>query len=231
MARQPGIPMSKLGRCRRQGAYHILRIPASDPIPPEALERMRKGTEAETEIVGELLGNGYVVREVLSEQRFVQLDLGGMLMRGRPDGFISSEETPWRLLEMKFINRKAWRKWKREGVSGFRPYYLDSAHGYMAATGVWEIQFEAASKLSSGVLELYQEIVKFDLEYWQDVVSRWKSIWGGVLEGKLPEPDFDGDSWVCSPQSCQWSSLCPSGKRYQNESAGIEIEEVIGKRG
>lgn len=215
----PAVSFSRVGRCRRQRAYQVLKVPVTNPIPPDVLKRMQAGSEAEPEVVELLQSEGYKITGALGLQQMVALKVGEVLFRGKLDGFIldpreRQEVKGWTTLEMKRINPRALNNWKRTGVRGFRPYYLDTTMGYMAATGVWVGRFVA----SDPKLNVFHEIVEFDIELWKQLVDRWSEVWEGVLKGVLPEPDYWADPWHCKPESCQWSTRCPSGRQYQKST-------------
>lgn len=222
------IPFSGLGKCRRQLGSKMLKIPISNPTPWEAVQRMRKGTGSEGKVVSLLKRRGLVVTNAISDQKTLTLPLAkGLQTRGRPDGFL--KDVKWAVLEMKLVGKKYFRQWKRNGVAGFRPWYLTQAHAAMAATGIWNSWFEATNSdtIDDEEPEQYTELVEFDLIYWREIVDKWKEVLPYLKKGEAPPPDHDGTTWHCAPESCNWSSLCPAGQFYQNRS-GLMIANITG---
>ncbi len=221
------IPFSGLGKCRRQIAYKILKIPISDPTPYEARVRMNKGTASEDRVVPDLERRGYRITHATQGQKTMTIVLPGdqMQFRGRSDGFL--KDVKWFVLELKLVGTKQWRRWKRNGVALFRPNYMAQAHAEMASSGIWDTWFEATDrdKLDKDELVGHTEKIEFDLGYWGEIVDRWKEILPYLLQRKLPPPDYSGKTWECAPGSCNWSSVCPSGKFYQSRQE-LTIEEV-----
>ena len=224
------IPFSGIGKCRRQVASKILKIPISDPTTPESLARMRKGTVSENPIVAHLESKGYRITHATEGQKTLTIILPGgqMQFRGRSDGYL--KDSGWFVLELKLIGTKQFRRWKRMGVGGFRPHYLAQAHAEMASSGIWDTWFEATDrdKLDDKEIVSYTEIVSFDYAYWEEIVERWLEVLPELLRGEVPGPDFDGTTWDCNPEFCNWSSVCPAGQYFQSRKTGLIVEGVVG---
>ena len=214
MPKEPTLQMSRLGRCRRQVGYQALRIPQSDPPTPEDQANLQRGNVQEPRVIEDLARRGFQVRDTGKDQRRVELvSSGGIIMRGRPDGLILEEDS-WKILEVKSVGPKPFKQWRALGVAAFRPHYVATANGYMAATGIWQTRFEAATGED---LRIYTEYLSFNLPLWTSLVERWEQVWPTIRSGELPAPDYDGSDFHCSQRFCPWSSLCPSGLAYQEQ--------------
>lgn len=214
--------MSSLGACRRQVGYALLGFEESNPPSNRSLVKMEMGTILEELVVSWLETEGHAITDRQKEVRWP--DAHGDLP-GHIDGVIDGD----RLLEIKCLGGRPFQLWRRNGVHRQFPQYVAQAHGYMHALGMDETHFEV---LNTDTGERHTEVIAFDTESFESLRVKWGVGLSLIRQGKLPQPDYNGGDWHCSPTYCRYSSICPSGQaRQKTPATGLSGVSVIDGRG
>ena len=115
------------------------------------------------------------------------------------------------------MNARQFRWFLKEGFLRSHPQYLDQVAHYDVALRKMGL---VADAIAAVVVALDRDTGK-----WGYQRVRWKrdtfdartdqlvQAWVLITKGELPERDYDGNTWHCSPRYCRWSSLCWAGER------------------
>ena len=212
------VRMSVRGSCTRQSAYALLGFPPR-PTRPESKVIMGMGNVAEIAIIPMLLEDrGYTIENhKLSPEGQKTVTLGDQV--GHPDGIITAPGNR-RLLEVKSTNPQSFARMRAEGIAKASPHFLHQVDGYMRALGLTECEFWIINRTTG---EHFHTIVPFDADRFIEREFEINWLINRVEQNELPDPEYDGTDWHCSPAYCPFADICPSGDKWKELHGAKEI--------
>ena len=173
------------------------------------------GTALEPVIVGWLKADGWEVEYNPGSQDAelkVEIPVRGGKLVGHPDCLMSRGKIQNALVDIKTMNDRAFRHWKREGTLKAKPQYVTQLHIYAMGVMAQGRKIERLgivgvnknnSEMDIDLLD-YDEFRSQDLKDFTELLFRVE---------KAPELGCPAESWACS--YCEYSERCGLRKKPQ----------------
>ena len=115
------------------------------------------------------------------------------------------------------MNAHQFRQFLKEGFLRSHPQYLDQVSHYGVALRkmglVADARAAVVAALDRDTGKWGFQRVRWEHEVFDARNDQLTQAWDLITKGELPERDYDGNTWHCSPRYCRWSSLCWAGER------------------
>lgn len=197
--------------CERHLWYSV-----NDPLDGERDERSQRifdvGTCLEPLVVDWLRQDGWTVEYNAGSQEApyeVKIELADGILAGHPDCIISRGDVQNVLVDIKTMNDRSFRIWRREGSVKSKPQYVDQLHIY--ALGCKEdgrkIERLGIVGVNKNNSEMYIDLFEYDESRIASILERTERVLKAEVE---PEQDSPRESWCCG--YCEYAELCDKVK-------------------
>tara|TARA_R110000744_G_scaffold196160_1_gene315336 strand:- start:6638 stop:7459 length:822 start_codon:yes stop_codon:yes gene_type:complete len=164
------------------------------------------GHAYEDQVVASLNEAGIIV----SDEQFMVLGWGGHIvgfMDGVVTGVKEAPETP-HLLEVKSMNDRNFKQFKKKGIRKSHPKYYSQAQAYCGKKGLTRILFACINKNDS---EIFTERLDYDQDHYKYVMGRGVD----VVCSEIPPPNIIMDPTNFACKFCDYSDICYEGAKVQ----------------
>ena len=158
----------------------------------------------------------------------VKIELADGTLAGHPDCFISRGDVQNVLVDIKTMNDRSFRTWRREGSIKSKPQYVDQLHIY--ARGCLEmgrtIERLGIVGVNKNNSDMHIDIFSYDEGRIAEILERAERV---LKAQEAPETDSPRESWCCG--YCEYAEQC--GKvtidlePEMKEAAEITEDEAI----
>ena len=152
----------------------------------------------------------------------VKIELGDGTLAGHPDCFISRGDLQNVLVDIKTMNERSFRMWRREGSMKSKPQYVDQLHIY--ARGCLEMGRKIERLGIVGVnknnSEMHIDFFEYDESRVAEILERAERV---LKCEAAPETDSPRESWCCG--YCEYAEQCGT-VRIDREPVTKEAAEV-----
>ena len=153
----------------------------------------------------------------------VKIELADGTLAGHPDCFISRGDLQNVLVDIKTMNDRSFRMWRREGSIKSKPQYVDQLHIYAkgcirAGRKVERLGIVGVNKNNS---EMHIDIFEYDEARMTSIVERTERVF---CASDAPDEDSPRESWCCS--YCEYAELCDKVRAEIAPVAEESVEET-----
>lgn len=184
------------------------------------------GTCLEPLIVEWLRQDGWTVEYNAGSQEApleVRIELADGTLAGHPDCFISRGDLKDVLVDIKTMNDRSFRIWRRDGSLKSKPQYVDQLHIY--ARGCRDmgrkIDLLGVVGVNKNNSEMHIDIFRYDESRVAEILSRADRVMKAESE---PERDSPRESWCCG--YCEYAELCDKGSPKFEAVESTPVEET-----
>ena len=135
----------------------------------------------------------------------VNIPLNGGLLSGHPDCFITRGDVKNVLADIKTMNERSFREWRRNGTLKSKPQYADQVHIY--ARGCLEmgrpVDHLAIVGVNKNTSELHIDFMEYDESRIAEILSRSERI---MTMRDAPRTGSPRESWSC--RYCEYREMC-----------------------
>jgi hypothetical protein len=164
------------------------------------------GNAYEDQVIASLNESGLVV----TDEQFMVLGWAGHIvgfMDGVVTGVKEAPKTP-HLLEVKSMNDRNFKTFKKKGIQKSHPKYYSQAQAYCGKKNLTRILFACINKNDS---EIHTERLEFDSDHFHYIMGRGID----VVSSEFPPPNIISDPTNFSCRFCDYSDICYEGAKAQ----------------
>ncbi len=194
--------------CIRSMQYDLL-YPKEKTFPGRILRIFERGHEAENLMIDFLQATGFEFIGLDDDgEQFGFSQLNGFF-KGHVDGVIikapSGFQVPM-LWENKALEQTYFRRLERVGLKKYSPTYYGQIQLYMSYMELTKVP-ALFTAVNMNRMELYGELVSFDIKHCQYLSDRMFTIYRDTIEGFLFQRiSKKRDFWICN--MCGWNERC-----------------------
>ena len=175
------------------------------------------GTYLEPMIVEWLRQDGWTVDYNAGSQNAelkLTIPLVGGELTGHPDCFISKPNAPNVLADIKTMNDRAFREWKRNGSLKSKPQYVDQLHVYAmgAMHAGYKVEKLAIVGLNKNNSDLNIDFFDYDWTRAESICKRAEAIFEAF---EKPSENCPAEKWCCN--YCGFWDICELVNRKETE--------------
>ena len=140
----------------------------------------------------------------------IVLPVAGGELRGHPDCFMSRGDVRNVIADIKTMNERSFREWRRNGTLKSKPQYADQLHIYAAGClkECREIEHLAIVGVNKNNSDMYIDMFDYDASRMAAIKERSERILSIEI---APEEGSPRESWCCG--YCEYAGECPQARR------------------
>ena len=153
----------------------------------------------------------------------VKIELADGTLAGHPDCFISRGDVGNVLVDIKTMNDRSFRIWRREGSVRNKPQYVDQLHIYakgciQCGRKIEQLGIVGVNKNNS---EMHIDIFGYDEARMMKILERSERV---LSSSSAPEKDSPRESWCC--RYCEYAECCDKVNISRAQVADVIVEET-----